>query len=268
MNRKPTFMDKVGQFITGNGFYLVVLVCVAAIGISGYFLVRSVMDGVESSAVAAVGEASAEEPQEDVVASEPQTEVTYPVVLEDAAQPELPVVVDNSGTEDTAELMGPSEESQQEVSGAAEQETAAQVSSYTVPLVFTWPVNGGVIASFSVETLLYDETMLDWRTHEGIDLAASEGTRVLATAAGTVRDVYEDELMGVTVVIDHGDDLVSVYSNLAVEIPVEVGDKVYTGDIIGAVGTTAAAESGRVPHLHFAMYQKNAPVDPEAYLPE
>lgn len=111
--------------------------------------------------------------------------------------------------------------------------------------MFTWPVNGAIIASFSVETLLYDETMLDWRTHEGIDLAAEEGTRVLAVAAGTVSQVYEDDLMGVTVVIDHGDGLESVYSILAQAPDVAEGDSVYTGDIIGVVGNTAPAESGR-----------------------
>jgi murein DD-endopeptidase MepM/ murein hydrolase activator NlpD len=110
--------------------------------------------------------------------------------------------------------------------------------------------------------------MLDWRTHEGLDLAASAGTRVLATAAGTVSAVYEDELMGMTVVIDHGDGLESVYSNLGTVPNVEVGDSVYTGDIIATVGETASAESGRDAHLHFAMYLDGQPVDPEDYLPE
>ena len=76
-------------------------------------------------------------------------------------------------------------------------------------------MNGAIIASFSVETLLYDETMLDWRTHEGIDLGSRGGYLGAAVAAGTVSQVYEDDLMGVTVVIDHGDGLESVYSNLA-----------------------------------------------------
>ncbi len=117
------------------------------------------------------------------------------------------------------------------------QETAApEISQKPAALVFTWPVNGAIIASFSVETLLYDETMLDWRTHEGIDLAAEEGTRVLLSPRGTVSQVYEDDLMGVTVVIDHGDGLESVYSNLAQAPDVAEGDSVYTGDIIGVVG--------------------------------
>ena len=56
MKRSNDFMGKISRFVAGNGFYLVVLVCVAAIGISGYYLVRAVMDGVESQPVSAVEE--------------------------------------------------------------------------------------------------------------------------------------------------------------------------------------------------------------------
>ena len=41
MNQKPSFIDKISRFVSGKGFYLVVLVCIAAIGLSGFFLVRS-----------------------------------------------------------------------------------------------------------------------------------------------------------------------------------------------------------------------------------
>ena len=44
MNSKRTWIEKLGDFISGKGFYLVVLICVAAIALSGYYLVRSVWD--------------------------------------------------------------------------------------------------------------------------------------------------------------------------------------------------------------------------------
>ena len=59
-----------------------------------------------------------------------------------------------------------------------------------------------------------------------------------------------------------------MYSNLAQAPDVAEGDSVYTGDIIGVVGNTAPAESGRAAHLHFAMYRDGEPVDPEEYLPD
>ena len=270
MKRNSNFMEKVSRFVTGNGFYLVVLVCVAAIGISGYYLVRAAMDGTESQPVSAVEEVTAgvSGERED---SDPVVVETRPVVWEDIAdQVDAPAILPVESKEPEAEpavSTEPAEESPVSAP-AAESEDTPVINGKPIPLVFTWPVNGPVIAAFSVETLLYDETMLDWRVHEGIDVAAEEGIRVLAAAAGKVSEVYEDELMGVTVVIDHGDDLVSVYANLAAEPSVEVGQRVYTGDIIGAVGATAAAESGRVSHLHYAMYRGGTPVDPEEYLPE
>lgn len=270
MKRSNHFMDKVGQFITGNGFYLVVLVCVAAIGISGYYLVRAVMDGTESQPVSTVEEVTAgvsgEREESDPVVVETRPVVWEEPVDEASATADIPVVSQEPAV-DVLESAAPVEEPPAEEL-FEETEPAPQVNGKPIPLVFTWPVNGPVIAPFSVETLLYDETMLDWRVHEGIDIAVEEGIRVLAAAAGTVSEVYEDELMGVTVVIDHGDDLVSVYANLTANPSVEVGQRVYTGDIIGAVGSTAAAEIGRASHLHYAMYQGGTPVNPEEYLPE
>ena len=141
-------------------------------------------------------------------------------------------------------------------------------SAAPAPLVFTWPVKGTVDAGFVVETLVYNETMGDWRTHSGLDITADLGAKVLATANGTVSAVYQDDLMGTVVEIDHGDGLVSLYANLTEAPTVSAGDAVTTGAVIGSVGQTAAAESGQTTHLHFAMYQDDTPVDPAGYLPE
>ena len=53
--------------------------------------------------------------------------------------------------------------------------------------------------------LMYDETMADWRTHDGVDIKAEEGDAVKTAADGTVKMVRYDDLMGVTVVIAHAD---------------------------------------------------------------
>lgn len=256
MNRKPNLWDRVTEFISGKGFYLVLLVCVAAIGISGYFLVRSISETFADDPVAAVG--STQLPEESVSPSPSVSPSTQP-----SRQPIVTVSPEPSVSPSVSPAVIASEEPSPEPSPEPEPEASKKPTA----LVFTWPVNGAVIASFSVEALVYDETMLDWRVHEGIDLAAALGTRVLAAAAGTVSEVYEDDLMGTTVVIDHGDGLTSVYSNLHAEPPVELGESVYTGDVIGAVGDTALAESGKEPHIHFAMYKDGAAVDPEDYLP-
>ena len=129
-------------------------------------------------------------------------------------------------------------------------------------------MKGEIVAGFSVEALAYNETMGDWRTHNGLDIAADRGAQVLAAAAGTVSALYQDDLMGTVVEVDHGQGLVSQYANLAATPTVKVGDAVSTGTIIGSVGGTAALESGLASHIHYALLKEGCPVDPADYLPE
>ena len=115
-------------------------------------------------------------------------------------------------------------------------------------------MEGETIHPYSVETLVYDQTMGDWRT-------------VCAAAAGTVVSVHLDDLMGTTVTVEHADGLRSVYANLAEETAVTEGATVQAGDPLGSVGESAIAESALAPHLHFALWQGDAPLDPGEYLP-
>ena len=133
--------------------------------------------------------------------------------------------------------------------------------------VFTWPVKGQVVRDYTVEALAYDETMGDWRIHDGVDIAAALGTEVMAPAGGTVSDIFADDLMGTTVVILHADGVMSSCANLAPSAAVEIGDTVRTGDIIGTLGATAIAESSQESHLHLSMTRDGVSVDPLEYLP-
>ena len=72
--------------------------------------------------------------------------------------------------------------------------------------------------------------------------------------------------MGTTVVIRHDGGYQTTYSNLQARPNVEAGDSVSAGQIIGAVGRTAAAESAQGPHLHFSVTKDGVPVDPSEYL--
>lgn len=265
MDHKPSAWESFTAFVSGKGFYLVVLLCLTAIGISGWLLVRSARETAEDPTVAAAG--NTQLPEAVVSQSAPPTAGVRPsqsptVNVSPSQSPAVTATPAPSASAKPASSTAPAS------TPAPTPAPSPSASLSPASRVFTWPVNGAVIAPFSVEALAYDETMRDWRVHEGIDVYAAEGTRVLATAAGTVSEVYSDELMGTTMVVDHGEGLTSVYSNLAPETAASVGDEVFTGDIIGAVGSDAAAESGRDSHLHFAMYKDGEPVDPEKYLPD
>ena len=132
--------------------------------------------------------------------------------------------------------------------------------------VRVWPVSGSTQAAYSVDALQYNATTQDWRTHAGVDLAASVGTPVKAAGSGVVTAVYDDEFLGTTVVINHPDGHVSQYSNLAVMPSVSAGDSVEAGQTIGAVGETALLEIADEPHLHFAVYANGDTIDPAEFI--
>ena len=128
------------------------------------------------------------------------------------------------------------------------------------------PLDGTTVTVFSMTELLYDETMADWRTHNGMDIQAAEGDAVKTAADGKVAKVEDDELMGTTVYIEHEDGYTTQYSSLLADPPVAEGQAVSAGDIIGYVGNTASAESNMGPHLHFSVTKDGKVVDPNEYV--
>jgi murein DD-endopeptidase MepM/ murein hydrolase activator NlpD len=246
---KQPWKTKLNHFLAGRGFYIVLFLCVTAIGISGYFLFAS-HSPVENNSVAAG--------QQTELVLTPAPSPTPSSTTKPSATPK-PTLTPKPSPSPSAALEG-SESSSPSSSGVP---TAAEANT-----AFVRPLAGETIAAFSADSLIYDETFMDWRTHEGIDIKAAVGEKVMAITTGTVSDVYEDDLMGTTVVISHANDLVSTYSNLDASVPVAKGDTVRAGDSIGTVGETAIAETSQGEHLHFALKKAGSPVNPDDYLPD
>ena len=150
---------------------------------------------------------------------------------------------------------------------AAEPAEPAWSESETAPAVYVWPLAGEIARSYSSETLGYDPTMRDWRTHPGLDIDAPAGSPVVAAHEGMVSRVWDDDLYGTVVCVDHGDGIATLYANLAASPAVQTGDWVEPGSVIGAVGTSALCEVGQPAHLHFAVTVNGMNADPREYLP-
>ena len=133
---------------------------------------------------------------------------------------------------------------------------------------YVWPVDGAVLRPYAMTALAYDETMSDWRTHDGIDIEAKYGAVVSAMTSGTVTKVYYDDLYGTTVVTEREDGLQCTYANLESIPTVNVGDQVSVGDTIGSVGDSAGCESAQESHLHLSVASSGQSVSPLDYLPQ
>jgi len=100
------------------------------------------------------------------------------------------------------------------------------------------------------------------RMHQGIDLAAPEGTEVYAVAEGTVVEIGDDPVYGIYIVISHRDRLTSLYGHLQ-RVETVLHTNVKSGNLIGRVGTTGQSTG---PHLHFELRQDGRALDPSGRL--
>ena len=125
---------------------------------------------------------------------------------------------------------------------------------------FIRPIEGRISGQFGGQRILNN---IPKSPHQGMDIAAKEGTPVKASSGGEVVLAYPNLFYsGNVVVLDHGFGLQTVYAHLK-DINVKRGDKVEQGDIIGTVGQTGRATG---PHLHWGASLRNVRFNPQSLL--
>ena len=121
------------------------------------------------------------------------------------------------------------------------------------------PVDGRVSSPFGER----DHPLTGERKHhDGVDLAAAQGTPIRSAAEGVVSFAGERNGYGNVVIVDHAGGLQTLYAHQS-RMGVAEGERVARGQVIGAVGSTGHSTG---PHLHFEVRQGGKAVDPLPYL--
>lgn len=284
MNMKKLFPEEKGakrgirDFLDKKGFYIVLLLCIAVVaGTAVYVTSRNAtLEKPDYDAQNIIPDENAT--NSDAVAgglnAQEQTGTTASATSQDKAVSEAAKTTTKPDeSKAPVQQKGSEPKTTTPKTPAAPAKTTAPKTSSTKSTSskqqnFVMPVSGEVTFEYAKDKLVYSKTLEEWRTHEGLDLAADRGTPVKAVADGVVTDIKNDPRFGIVVVIDHKNGLKSVYSNLASEDMVTVNQKIKQGDIIGSVGNSAAFESAEQSHLHFEVLKDNVSVDPASYLPK
>ena len=123
-----------------------------------------------------------------------------------------------------------------------------------------WPVRGPVNSEFGRRSSPWSDDALE--AHSGIDIGAPRGTPVIAPAAGTVVFAGTQPEYGVTLIIDHGNDIKTLYGHLT-RVTVTAEQRVERGQVVAQTGNTGRSSG---PHLHYEIQVKGQPVNPRSYL--
>ena len=134
------------------------------------------------------------------------------------------------------------------------------------PLEFAYPVEGEITKPYSIDNLIYSETLQEWVIHKGIDIKAPRTTVVKASEEGKITSIKNDPRYGLSVIVEHRDGYTTIYSNLLTAEFVSEGEQVSKGQTLGTVGNSAVFEIADEPHLHFEMLKDNENIDPKLIL--
>lgn len=217
------------------GFYTSLSICIIAIGMAAYSTYTSLTGYFENDTQVA--------PVNQVVTGVTETETT-----ELATESTIETTEATVATETVTEIIEPTESL-----------TALQ-TMLTVNTSLSYPLdNANVLKEYSEDTV-YNKTLNQWQAHTGVDFKCSPGDNVYSMGDGEVTKVYEDDMLGNTVVVQSA-TYTAYYSGLSDKISLAKGDIVRTGDIIG-LAAVVPCEAMDDTHVHISIKVDGNYVDP------
>ena len=249
-------MEQIKKFLHGKGFALLLTASLLAAAAAGVWAVRALraelqksLDGLNAPGTTQQTTPETEpdwDAQEDTTWQQPVTDVANSKA--DVPQ-QTPSGASSGAQSGSGSLREPS----------ALQGASSPASSSAAP-ASTQPVSGRVLNGYSGDELVYNKTLGDWRTHNGIDYACAKDAAVQSPTAGTVVLAGSDGSWGPTVAIK--DSAGRVWRLCGVANPaVKEGETVSAGQTLGKVGSVSC-ECAEESHIHLEVKQDDSYLDP------
>ena len=238
--------NSIRKFWQGKGFYVALAVVILGSALASYLAISAMMQRL-----GATGDTPQTniDGQEDIPWNEPFAEA-------EEKQEKVPVTSNSSSSAQSGSASSASSGAQAMQSN----EPAAMQTARTGS--FAWPVQGNVLQAFSADELVFNETMQDWRTHNGADIAAEAGALVKSPVSATVTAVAQDGQWGGVVELTTGTTCIRLCG--LTNIMVAQGDTVRQGAELGKLGTVPA-EVASAQHLHLEIIESGSYANPQDY---
>lgn len=284
MKRVSEWWKRIQGVLKTQSFFVILFVCIVAVAVTAVYVTtynRNRLSQEPLSDLESLNESIKSDESRIIVTDSQETGLQQGVneADEDTAEQETSAEViletDDAASDKVAEEEGVPEKTKPQTKPQKNTDSSSGIKPVMVQQTTVeetksegWliPVEGIPGNGFAVDSMVYSETLEQWTTHNGMDIKSEFGNDVTAVAVGTVKKVYTDSKLGVTVEIDMGDGITARYSNLDSNIEVVEGQSVKAGDVIGMVGNTALFEIADGDHLHFEVLKDGKNVNPADYI--
>lgn len=256
-------MEQFRKFLRDKAFALVLTACLLAAAAAGVWAVRTVRNELKQDLDAVRSPSSTAPGIDEGINTSPGVAGEEEAEWQQQNAPAANSVA-NVPKADSSSGGAASSSGARSGSGSVREPSALQggssSASSSAAAASTQPGFGKILNGYSGDELVYNKTLGDWRTHNGIDYAAKAGEAVPAPVAGSVVLAGSDGSWGPTVAIK--DDAGRIWRLCGVASPkVKEGDIVAAGQTLGKVGSVGC-ECAEEDHIHLEVKQGDAYLDP------
>ncbi len=256
--------NNLQKFWEGKGFYLALLIVIIGAALASFLSISAMMQRLQSTQEQQIA------PRPEITHQEENTIWNEPFADAEVKEENVPIEPHSTSSEEHASSQSQNTSASPPVSSTAQQNVQAPSEVLQQPpelqtaqaAIWVWPLKGSTLQGYSANELVYNETMGDWRTHNGIDIKADVGTTINAPTNAKVLFAENDALWGGIVELQKDDIIIRICG--IDDIKVKEGDDIKQGAQLGKSGEIPV-EAELDAHVHIEVKQNGEYIDPLAF---